>query len=1247
MDADAELADLYADLGGAPSTPPAPPPAGPPAPAADDDEERFLYGATADLPPPLPLPASAGDVGNAGSGVAVSGAVPAHAVAAVDQALSRSAGLADPGGILELHQPLLLPRPPPPPLLHQQTQPSRQERPAQSTPGRTGAYKEAVADELLQLYQQQRQEEAAAAAATAGKGDEDDSEEDEDDLVIVASEVDAPLEAQHLWQPQAREDAAVIEGAPEEPELQAAAGEAAPGPAPATPAAVAGSAGPRIGYSGAGYHLPAQALEIEASEQSSSCSPVAFGLHQYVRPPAGTTLGAHGRSLYSASRGGSLQKPPPLDFSLPPHKTVFDVDLDALDDKLWRRPGADISDYFNFGLNELTWKEYCLRLIQLKLESAMQNKIRVYESGRPDTDIDPDMPRELVALLDPSRLNGAWPRPGGGKPTDGGGGGVERRATAELRRSQRPRDPLVIVELFVPIVEQPKMELPKAAGGEDNEKQAMADDVQPKGADRLGNGDDMLPTKHKQSKEENNEEDGNTNEEGARNATAARPLASGGPNVSQLQGHIPSSMQGPRGEGLSFYGAPPQARLPIAFNRLASGPLEMGAQFHAPQHLLPIFGSNGLRTPPLAALPPPPPLRSASQQPLPARPAQRRAPDPKERKDLGKQGVTKEVRHGLDEEWDGRDVSPQPARRQRSEAQDSQHSNGKQPRFAESYQLAAGMSHASNELQARSRAEQKSSRCKNDSIDASSSMEGGKADKRRDSDWSAEARMSEKHRKGVTVNNKSKRLTEETSSTYKDRDIKYGAGYMDKDRAREWSREDREGTSTSHRGRTSKHKSAGKTDPHVSSRSREAKADNRAAELRDGVEQLSRRPRRTAASEDRSERHRVESYVGAKLTRRRPTDGGEDIDRRGRSEGDLHHGTSKREDERRRSQQVEGHGEHAEDRQTVPRRSRDSDRDKDLRRSREDDLYRERSRGTERGRRSVEEDVPRRDDILLAAEGRYRRSRSTDRGRRRQAEQEDDAGDARDLTQKVRHGKTADTEGRRAQLREVAELARKREAEARSQSGRGETFYQNEQGEHIFEDAHRASLDDGNKHKHKSRTEQRIGDHQHKHHRRGLESMTEHLPQAVDDVGLQETTNSAKRNSKRSRASGNERDDQLDARPPGEGEVAEGDPHASRRTKHTLEGDWGTNGGHTGTGQEETLLGASRKHRRRHAVASQERPQEISPAVLADSDVHLRRAREDHSPQLIEQPFDISDSATERRDAVPLDRPARKRRWAS
>lgn len=45
------------------------------------------------------------------------------------------------------------------------------------------------------------------------------------------------------------------------------------------------------------------------------------------------------------------------------NRTIVDVNIDALERKPWRHPGADITDFFNYGLDEDIWKCYCNSLV--------------------------------------------------------------------------------------------------------------------------------------------------------------------------------------------------------------------------------------------------------------------------------------------------------------------------------------------------------------------------------------------------------------------------------------------------------------------------------------------------------------------------------------------------------------------------------------------------------------------------------------------------------------------------------------------------------------------------------------------------------------------------------------------------------------------------------------------------------------------------------------------------------------------
>lgn len=58
--------------------------------------------------------------------------------------------------------------------------------------------------------------------------------------------------------------------------------------------------------------------------------------------------------------------------------SIYDFDLETLaEEKPWNKPGADITDYFNYGFNEETWMKYCQKQRQLRQENLMTNTIQV------------------------------------------------------------------------------------------------------------------------------------------------------------------------------------------------------------------------------------------------------------------------------------------------------------------------------------------------------------------------------------------------------------------------------------------------------------------------------------------------------------------------------------------------------------------------------------------------------------------------------------------------------------------------------------------------------------------------------------------------------------------------------------------------------------------------------------------------------------------------------------------------------
>ncbi|KAJ2710552.1 cleavage polyadenylation factor subunit fip1 [Coemansia sp. D1744] len=65
---------------------------------------------------------------------------------------------------------------------------------------------------------------------------------------------------------------------------------------------------------------------------------------------------------------------------------MFTIDIDMLDEKPWRQPGADITDYFNFGFSEEAWKLYCVKQQDLRTKfnmNKMMPHMMMMQMGNP------------------------------------------------------------------------------------------------------------------------------------------------------------------------------------------------------------------------------------------------------------------------------------------------------------------------------------------------------------------------------------------------------------------------------------------------------------------------------------------------------------------------------------------------------------------------------------------------------------------------------------------------------------------------------------------------------------------------------------------------------------------------------------------------------------------------------------------------------------------------------------------------
>ncbi|KTW28467.1 hypothetical protein T552_01728 [Pneumocystis carinii B80] len=60
-------------------------------------------------------------------------------------------------------------------------------------------------------------------------------------------------------------------------------------------------------------------------------------------------------------------------------KPLYQLDLETSADKPWRKPGADITDYFNYGFDEFTWMAYCAKQMGIRRDFAPQKVMQMME----------------------------------------------------------------------------------------------------------------------------------------------------------------------------------------------------------------------------------------------------------------------------------------------------------------------------------------------------------------------------------------------------------------------------------------------------------------------------------------------------------------------------------------------------------------------------------------------------------------------------------------------------------------------------------------------------------------------------------------------------------------------------------------------------------------------------------------------------------------------------------------------------
>ncbi|KAF6207420.1 hypothetical protein GE061_018662 [Apolygus lucorum] len=128
---------------------------------------------------------------------------------------------------------------------------------------------------------------------------------------------------------------------------------------------------------------------------------------------------------------------------------AHEFSIDALEEKPWRKPGADITDYFNYGFNEDTWRAYCERQKTLRIHesgvglgglgvprnpitiSVMSDSAKYAGGGMPSMGVPPPM---IPSAVIPARKTAPIVMTGGRRSTsviDVIGGGIASRRTTD------------------------------------------------------------------------------------------------------------------------------------------------------------------------------------------------------------------------------------------------------------------------------------------------------------------------------------------------------------------------------------------------------------------------------------------------------------------------------------------------------------------------------------------------------------------------------------------------------------------------------------------------------------------------------------------------------------------------------------------------------------------------------------------------------------------------------------------------
>ncbi|XP_060680183.1 pre-mRNA 3'-end-processing factor FIP1 isoform X1 [Hemiscyllium ocellatum] len=137
--------------------------------------------------------------------------------------------------------------------------------------------------------------------------------------------------------------------------------------------------------------------------------------YTYGVTPVNLNIKSSGRLYGSGTKAGKgVDLDAPGDINGMP---ALEIDLDSFEDKPWRKPGADLSDYFNYGFNEETWKAYCEKQKRLRMGleplplASTTNRITVQQGRTGNPEKEPEVPPPKMDFPSPPNRFRAGPPP--------------------------------------------------------------------------------------------------------------------------------------------------------------------------------------------------------------------------------------------------------------------------------------------------------------------------------------------------------------------------------------------------------------------------------------------------------------------------------------------------------------------------------------------------------------------------------------------------------------------------------------------------------------------------------------------------------------------------------------------------------------------------------------------------------------------------------------------------------------------